>query len=106
MIFTVPVWGSEVANSKTKIHITNTASEVMWLIHIITIEIHSYIIAIKMTLSCEIEDFVETHVLGVCDTRYQVSYHDMAYCHTFAPTLVSCHCDRKCKDRCAIRMHH
>ena len=25
-IFTVPMWGSEVANSKTEIHITNTES--------------------------------------------------------------------------------
>ena len=31
MIFTVPILGSEVAKSKTYIHITNTASEVMWL---------------------------------------------------------------------------
>ena len=30
MIFAVPIWGSEVANSKTDIPITNTASEVMW----------------------------------------------------------------------------
>ena len=29
MIFTVPMWGSEVANSKTDIHVTNTASEVI-----------------------------------------------------------------------------
>ena len=28
MIFTVPMWGSEVANSKAEIHLTNTASEV------------------------------------------------------------------------------
>ena len=28
MIFTVPLWGSEVANSKTEIHLTNTAVEV------------------------------------------------------------------------------
>ena len=26
--FTVPLWGSEVANSKTEIHLTNTAGEV------------------------------------------------------------------------------
>ena len=38
MIFTVPMWGSEVANSKTEIHITNTASEVMWLCNVTTIE--------------------------------------------------------------------
>ena len=30
MICTVPIWGSEVANSKTEIPTTNTASEVMW----------------------------------------------------------------------------
>ena len=28
MIFTVPLWGSEVANSRTEIHLTNTAVEV------------------------------------------------------------------------------
>ena len=28
MIFTVPMWGFEVANSKTEIHLTNTPSEV------------------------------------------------------------------------------
>ena len=29
MIFTVPMWGSEVANYKTEIHLTNTTSVVM-----------------------------------------------------------------------------
>ena len=38
MIFTVPMWGSEVANSKTEIHITITASEVMWLCYVTTIK--------------------------------------------------------------------
>ena len=27
MIFTVPIWGSDVANSNTEIHLTNTLSE-------------------------------------------------------------------------------
>ena len=30
MVFTVPMWGSEVANSKTEIHLTNTPIEVTW----------------------------------------------------------------------------
>ena len=34
MIFTVPLWGSEVANSKTEIHPTNTAVEVGMQRHI------------------------------------------------------------------------
>ena len=34
MIFTVPLWGSEVANSKTEIHLTNTAVEVGMQRHI------------------------------------------------------------------------
>ena len=29
-IFAVPMWGSEVANSKKEIHLTNTPSEVTW----------------------------------------------------------------------------
>ena len=32
--FTVPLWGSEVANSKTEIHLTNTAGEVGMQCHI------------------------------------------------------------------------
>ena len=42
MIFTVPMWGSEVANSKTKIHITNTRSEVTWACDVTTIEREGY----------------------------------------------------------------
>ena len=38
MIFTVPMWGSEVANSKTEIHLTKTASEVIWACNVTTIE--------------------------------------------------------------------
>ena len=38
MIFTVPMWGSEVANSKTEIHLTNTPSEVTWACDVTTIE--------------------------------------------------------------------
>ena len=34
VIFTVPLWGSEVANSKTEIHFTNTAVEVGMQCHI------------------------------------------------------------------------
>ena len=34
MIFTVPLWGSEVANSKTEIHLTNTSVEVGMQRHI------------------------------------------------------------------------
>ena len=34
MIFTVPLWGSEVANSKTEIHLTNTAFEMGMQRHI------------------------------------------------------------------------
>ena len=34
MILTVPLWGSEVANSKTDIHLTNTAGEVGMRCHI------------------------------------------------------------------------
>ena len=34
MIFTVPLWGSEVTNSKTEIHFTNTAVEVGMQRHI------------------------------------------------------------------------
>ena len=38
MIFTVPMWGSEVANSKTEILLTNAPSEVTWACDITTIE--------------------------------------------------------------------
>ena len=39
MIFTVPMWGPEVANSsKAELHLTNTASEVMWACIVTTIE--------------------------------------------------------------------
>ena len=38
MIFAVPMWGSEVANSKTEIHLTNTPSEVTWACDVTTIE--------------------------------------------------------------------
>ena len=38
MIFTVSTWDSEVANSKTEIHITNTAGEVVWSCNVTTIE--------------------------------------------------------------------
>ena len=34
MIFTVPLWGFEVANSKTEIHLTSTAGEVGMRCHI------------------------------------------------------------------------
>ena len=34
MIFTMPLWGSEVANSKTEINLTNTAVEVGMQRHI------------------------------------------------------------------------
>ena len=34
MVFTVPLGGSEVANSKTEIHVTNTAGEVGMRCHI------------------------------------------------------------------------
>ena len=37
MIFTAPLWGSEVANSKTEIHLTNTAGEVGMRYHILSI---------------------------------------------------------------------
>ena len=37
-IFTVPMWGTEVANSKTEIHLTNTTSEVMQACNVTTIE--------------------------------------------------------------------
>ena len=30
MIFTVPMWGSEVAKSKTEIYLATTTSEVIW----------------------------------------------------------------------------
>ena len=38
MIYTVPMWGSEVANSNTEIHLTDTASEVTWACDVTTIE--------------------------------------------------------------------
>ena len=38
MTFTVPMWGSEVANFKTEIHLTNTTSEVTWACDVTTIE--------------------------------------------------------------------
>ena len=38
MIFAVPMWSSEVANSKTEIHLTNTPSEVPWACDVNTIE--------------------------------------------------------------------
>ena len=38
MIFAVPMWGSEVANSKTEIHLTNTPSEVTWACDVTAIE--------------------------------------------------------------------
>ena len=38
LIFTVPMRDTEVANSKTEIHLTNTTSEVMWACKVATIE--------------------------------------------------------------------
>ena len=38
VVFTVPMWGSEVVNSKTEIHITNAAGEVMWSCNVTTVE--------------------------------------------------------------------
>ena len=38
MIFTVPMWGPEVTNSKTEIHLPNTTSEVMRACNVPTIE--------------------------------------------------------------------
>ena len=38
MNFTVPMWGSEVGNSKTEVDITDTASEVMWSCNVPTIK--------------------------------------------------------------------
>ena len=38
MIITVPMWGSEVANSKTEIHLTNAPSEVTRACDVTTIE--------------------------------------------------------------------
>ena len=38
MIFTVPMGGSEVANSKTELHLTNTPSEVTWACDVTTVE--------------------------------------------------------------------
>ena len=38
MILTVPMWGSDVANSKAEIHLTHTASEVMWACNVTTTE--------------------------------------------------------------------
>ena len=34
MIFTLPMWGSEVPDSETEIHLTNTAGEVGMRYHI------------------------------------------------------------------------
>ena len=36
--YRVPMWGSEVANPKADINITNKTSEVMWLCNVTTIE--------------------------------------------------------------------
>ena len=38
MIFTVPMWGFEAANSKTEIDLTNTPSEVTWAYDVTTVE--------------------------------------------------------------------
>ena len=38
MIFAVPMWGCEVAKSKTEIHLTDTPSEVTWACDVTTIE--------------------------------------------------------------------
>ena len=38
MIIAVPMWGSEVDNSKTEKHLTTTASEVMEVCNVTTIE--------------------------------------------------------------------
>ena len=38
MTFAVPTWGSEVTNTKTEIHLTNTPSEVTWACDVTTIE--------------------------------------------------------------------
>ena len=37
MIFTVPMWGSEVANYKAEVHLTNTTSGVMRACNVTTI---------------------------------------------------------------------
>ena len=39
IICTVPMWGPEVANSKTEIHLTDIASEMMWACNVTTIEL-------------------------------------------------------------------
>ena len=38
MIFAVPMWGSEVAKSKTEMHLTNAPSEVTWACDVTNIE--------------------------------------------------------------------
>ena len=48
MIFAVPMWGSEVANSKTEIHLTNTPSEVTWACDVTTIERESDFTLLRM----------------------------------------------------------
>ena len=47
MIFTVPLWGSEVANSKTEIHVTNTAVDVGMQRHIYAM---SLLLSARVTL--------------------------------------------------------
>ena len=37
-IFAVPMWGFEVTNCKTTIHVTNTDDEVTWICYVTTTE--------------------------------------------------------------------
>ena len=59
MIFTVPMWGSEVANFKTEIHLTNTPSEVTWACDVTTIEREGDFISLGMLRSMLLLRFVE-----------------------------------------------
>ena len=70
MIFTLPMWGSEVANFKTEIHLTNTAGEVGMRCHIYaTYRIH-FIKGYIALHSCQI--------LSPSETGFIVSAHRLA----------------------------
>ena len=82
MIFTVPLWGSEVANSKTEMHLTNTAVEVGMQRHLnamslllnarVTLHRQAYATAFRngcLTWKCDvttIERDGDLTLLGIC----------------------------------------
>ena len=72
MLFTVPMWGSEVANSKTEIHLTNTPCEMTWACDVTT---------------TEREDDIYT-CARVYDSYFEIDYHTVTVVVAIAVVVV------------------